>query len=105
MRKDWSMVVNNSLLMLFKEQIENECANMGQQNGLTQRGHFLIWWYFKRFHEFTEAGIEEIFCDGGGDLGIDAIWIDDEEIVHFYQFKNPEDPSKTIPGGEVDKVI
>jgi hypothetical protein len=99
------MAIDNPLLTLFKEQLENEGREIGEKNGLTQRGHVLIWWYFSRLHDFSDAQIEEIFCDGGGDLGIDAIWIDDEEIVHFYQFKNPSDPAKGIATGDVDKVL
>ena len=49
--------------------------------------------------------MQEVLCDGGADLGIDAIWIDDEDLVHIYSFKNFEDPSKVTPAGEVDKTI
>jgi hypothetical protein len=38
-------------------------------------------------------------------LGLDSIWIDEGDLVHFYQFKNPEDPIKGIPAGDVDKTI
>jgi hypothetical protein len=38
-------------------------------------------------------------------LGLDAIWIDDNDLVHFYQFKNPKDPVKGIPAGDVDKTL
>lgn len=93
------------LLSLFKEQLESECAEFAKKFGLPDRGHWLIYWYFIRLHDFNQSGVEEIFCDGGGDLGIDAIWIDDEQLVHFYQFKNPEDPKKGMPGGDVDKVL
>ena len=51
------------------------------------------------------ARVEEVLCDGSGDLGIDAIWIDEDALVHFYNFKNPEDPVKGFPAGEVDKTI
>jgi hypothetical protein len=99
------MTVSNPMVTLFKEQLEAECAQISKTHALTDRGHWLIYWYFKRLHNFTNAEIDEVFCDGGGDLGIDAIWIDDNEFVHFYQFKNPIDASKGIPGGDVDKVI
>ena len=36
----------------------------------------------------SDIEAKEQICDGGGDLGIDAIEIDDEQVV-FYQFKNP----------------
>jgi hypothetical protein len=56
-------------------------------------------------NNLTEDEIDGIFCDGSGDLGIDAIWIDDADLVHFYQFKNPESASNGFPGGDVDKTI
>jgi AIPR protein len=96
---------SNPLLPLFKEQLEAECAALAIKHGLTERGHFLIFWYFIRLKGLTDADVGEIFCDGGGDLGLDAIWIDEGDLVHFYQFKNPHDPAKGIPAGEVDKTI
>jgi hypothetical protein len=93
------------LLALFKEQLEAECASLAAKYGLTQRGHFLNYWYFMRLHNFSDTEVTEVFCDGGGDLGIDSIWIDDDELVHFYQFKNPNDLSKGVPAGEIDKMI
>jgi hypothetical protein len=98
-------VISNPLLPLFKEQLEAECSSLAQKHSLKERGHSLIYWYFIRLHDFTDTEVGEIFCDGGGDLGIDAIWIDESELVHFYQFKNPTDPAKGIPAGDVDKTI
>lgn len=103
------MANDSSILPLFKDQLEAESKAIGQAHGLTERGHLLTWWYFKRLHPIPEEDIASIVCDGGGDLGIDALWIqfddDGEAIVHFYQFKNPEDLRKGIPAGEVDKVL
>lgn len=99
------MATPGPLLSLFKEQLEAECATLAQKNHLDRRGDLLIYWYFTRLKGFTDAEVEEIFCDGSGDLGIDAIWIDDDDLVHFYSFKNPEDPTKNFPAGEVDKTI
>jgi hypothetical protein len=96
---------SNPLLPLFKEQLEAECAALAKKHTLKERGHYLIYWYFMRLKGFTDTEVEEIFCDGGGDLGIDSIWIDEGDLVHFYQFKNPEDPVKGIPAGDVDKTI
>jgi hypothetical protein len=93
------------LLSLFKEQLEAECTKLSAELLLEERGHSLLYWYFKRLHDFSDSETEEVFCDGGGDLGIDALWIDDDEIVHFYQFKNPHNIEKGIPTGDVDKVI
>jgi AIPR protein len=44
-------------------------------------------------------------CDGGSDLGIDAVQIDDDNYVHFYQFKNPENAESSLPAGDVDKLL
>ena len=103
--KGSEMASNNPLLALFKEQLEAECAALSTKHQLKERGHYLIYWYFMRLKGFTDTEVEEIFCDGGGDLGIDTIWIDENDLVHFYQFKNPADAAKGIPAGEVDKTI
>jgi hypothetical protein len=93
-------------LRLFKEQLENESRKLAQQHALTERGHHLIWWYFTALKRYTPEKIGEIFCDGGGDLGIDALDIDSDDHVHFYQFKNPEAlEKKTFGGGDIDRVL
>ena len=51
-----------------------------------------------------EPEIQEDTCDGN-DLGIDSIRIDDEDVVHFYSFKNPERGDKAFPDGDVDKTL
>ena len=99
------MAVTNPLLSLFKEQLEAECAGLREDYGLPKRGDLLIYWYFIRLHNFSDTEVAEIACDGSGDLGIDALWIDDDTFVHFYSFKNPADPTKAFPGGDVDKTI
>jgi hypothetical protein len=99
------VATTNPLLALFKEQLEAECAALADKYQLKERGTYLIYWYFMRLKGFTDTEVGEVFCDGGGDLGIDSIWIDDGDLVHFYQFKNPEDPTKGIPAGDVDKTI
>lgn len=99
------MSMINPLLSLFKGQLENEARAIALQNGLSDRGQSLIWWYFTKLHGMQPAKINEIVCDGSGDIGLDAIFIDDDEYVHFYQFKNPEDPKAGFPGGDVDKIL
>ena len=93
------------MLTLFKGQLESECAKLGTDYELTKRGDWLIWWYFMRLHSFTAEDIEEVYCDGGGDLGLDAIWIDDDDVAHFYNFKNPRNPEDVVDAGEIDKMI
>lgn len=100
-----NVTVTNPLLALFKEQLEAECATLASKHQLKERGHSLIYWYFIRLKGFTDTEVEETFCDGGGDLGIDSIWIDEGDLVHFHQFKNPEDAAKGFPAGDVDKTI
>ena len=103
----WASIMKSqpAILTLFKEQLENESAAIAQKFELGQRGHHLIWWYFTRLHDLSPEEVGGICCDGGGDLGIDAIWIDDEQLVHFYQFKNPVDLSNSFPSGDVDKTL
>jgi hypothetical protein len=101
-----STLPNSSpLLALFKEQLEAECSDIAAKYDLKKRGDRLIYWYFTRLNNFTDTEVNEILCDGSGDLGIDAIWIDDQDFVHFYQFKNPEGSENGFPAGEVDKTI
>lgn len=97
--------MSSPLIPLFKEQLENESRGIAADRGLTKRGDFLSWWYFRRLIGLDDTEIEEILCDGYNDLGIDAIHIDEEQFVHFYQFKNPESIDAGFPAGDVDKVI
>ena len=96
---------NNPLLSLFKEQLENESGTIAAQNGLTERGQYLIWWYFMKLHGMSPARVNEVVCDGSGDIGLDAIYIDSDDYVHFYQFKNPSSQETGFAGGDVDKVL
>ena len=64
------MTMSNPLLPLFKEQLEAECEKIAKAQNLDIRGHVLIYWYFTRLLDFSEAEVAEVFCDGGGDLGI-----------------------------------
>ncbi len=93
------------LVALFKEQLENESSAIANSLGLSKRGDFLIWWYFQKLVGLSETEIGEVVCDGSGDLGIDAIIIDPENYVHFYQFKNPESAEKIMDAGEIDKML
>jgi hypothetical protein len=93
------------IITLFKEQLENESSSLASTNQLTQRGDYLIWWYFTRLVGLEAAEIVEIVCDGAADLGIDAIWIDDNNIVHFFTFKNPTRIEIAFPASEVDKTL
>jgi hypothetical protein len=99
------MTLNSPLLPLFKEQLESEFSEISDKHPGSNRTVLLSYWYFTRLLDLSESDVDEIICDGGGDLGLDAIWIDDDQLVHFYQFKNPLEPAKGIPAGEVDKVL
>src|SRR3990172_12537676 len=93
------------LISLFKEQLEHESRTIAEERGLLKRGDFLNWWYFRRILGLDDTRIEEVLCDGPNDLGIDAIYIDEDSAVHFFQFKNPETINAGFPGGDVDKVL
>jgi hypothetical protein len=100
-----SMSSRNPLLTLFREQLENEARAVASQHELLRRGDALIWWYFSRLTRLSADEIAEVVCDGSNDLGIDAIYIDADDIVHIYQFKHPERIESGFPGGDVDKVL
>ena len=94
-----------ALVSLFKTQLENESSAIATARNLTKRGDYLIWWYFSKIVGLTPEDIESVICDGFNDLGIDAIWIEDASVVHFYNFKNPMDLVDSFPSGEVDKML
>ena len=98
-------VATDTLLNLFKEQLGNQIADIVKTYALDNEGQGLSWWYFMNFHGMNRTEVEEVFCDGSGDLGIDAIFIDTSSRVHFYQFKNPQNLNAGFPTGEVDKVL
>ena len=62
-------------------------------------------WYFSKIFNLSDAEISEIVCDGGNDLGIDAVYIDPDNYVHFFQFKNPESADSVMSAGEIDKML
>ena len=94
-----------ALVPLFKEQLENESQAIATDRGLEKRGDALIWWYFLRLVSLSPAAIQDIVCDGYNDQGIDAVWIDDENTVHFYNFKHPTNIAEAFPSVEVDKLL
>jgi hypothetical protein len=93
------------LVTLFKEQLENESSAIAESLNLRKRGDYLIWWYFTKLLGLTYKEISELVCDGSNDLGIDALFIDNDNYVHFYQFKNPRQPDKIIEAGDIDKML
>ena len=91
------------LLSLFKEQLENESKAIAVERGLLRRGDYLSWWYLRRLWGLEDTRIEEVVCDGPNDLGVDALLIDDDDVVHFFQFKNPESIEAGFPAGDIDR--
>ncbi len=91
-------------LDLFREGLEAECDEFVSAHELENTGQGLIWWYFSELHDMQPADIEAVMCDGSGDLGIDSIYIDESNIVHFYQFKRIKS-DKGFPTGEIDKLL
>jgi hypothetical protein len=63
--------------------------SLAQKLNLKKRGDSLIYWYFTKLQDFSISEMEEVYCDGGGDLGIDSIWIDDDDLVHFMLVRLP----------------
>ena len=55
------MAPANPLLPLFKEQLEAECEKIAKAQNLEIRGHVLIYWYFTRLLDFSEAEVAEVF--------------------------------------------
>lgn len=90
---------------LFKSQLENESQRIFDDNSLPKRGDALIWWYFTKLLGYDEGRIEDIVCDGRGELGLDAIDIDEHNVVHFYQFKHPIKIEASLKLGDVTKTI
>jgi hypothetical protein len=95
-----------ALLELFKEQLENESRGLAESRSLAKRGDYLIWWYFLKLVGATPEDVEEGYCDGFNDYGIDFIRVDDaDSTVHFYNFKNPVSIDDAFPSTEVDKLL
>lgn len=92
------------ILNLFKEQLNNQITAIVNDQDFQNSGYGFAYWFFRHIGNMTDIEAKEQICDGGGDLGIDAIEIDDEEVV-FYQFKNPESVEKSIAAGDIDKMI
>src|SRR3984957_7952151 len=92
------------ILNLFKEQLGNQIASIVAAKGFDTDGYGFAYWYFKHISGMTDIEAKEQICDGGGDLGIDAIEINEEKVV-FYQFKNPKSVEKPIAAGDIDKMI
>jgi hypothetical protein len=94
----------SEILSLFKEQLNNQIKAIVKDQGFNNEGYGFAYWYFRNIRQMGDIEAKEQICDGGGDLGIDAIEIQDEQVV-FYQFKNPESIEKSIGTGEVDKLL
>lgn len=92
------------ILALFKEQLNNQVATIVATHSFATQGYGFAYWYLCNIGGMTDIEAREKICDGGGDLGIDAIEIVDEQVV-FYQFKNPASIEKSVEAGEIDKMI
>lgn len=92
------------ILSLFKEQLNNQIKVIVRDQGFDNEGYGFAYWYFRNIRGMADIEAKDQICDGGGDLGIDAIEIQDEQVV-FYQFKNPGSMEKAVGGGDVDKLL
>lgn len=99
------MTINTpEILSLFKEQLNNQVASIVAAQSFETQGYGFAYWYLRNIGGMTDIEAKDQICDGGGDLGIDAIEIVDEKVV-FYQFKNPKSVERSIEAGEIDKMI
>lgn len=94
----------SEILSLFKEQLNNQIKAFVEDESFDNEGYGFAYWYFRNIRAMTDIEAKDQICDGSGDLGIDAIEIQDEKVV-FYQFKNPTSIEKSIGAGEVDKML
>lgn len=92
------------ILGLFKEQLGNQIDTIVKEQSFDNAGYGFAYWYFRHIGRMTDIESKEQICDGGGDLGIDAIEIDDAQVI-FYQFKNPTAIDKHLAAADVDKMI
>ena len=92
------------ILKLFKEQLNNQIGTIVKEHSFDTQGYGFAYWYLRNVGGMTDIQAKDQICDGGGDLGIDAIEIIDEQVV-FYQFKNPVSAEKSLEAGEIDKLI
>ena len=92
------------ILSLFKEQLGNQISTIVDQLDFDNDGYGFAYWYLRNVGAMTEIEAKEQICDGGGDLGIDAIEISEDEVI-FYQFKNPQSVDKALATGDVDKLL
>lgn len=92
------------ILNLFKEQLGNQIAAIVSEQGFENAGYGFAYWFFRHIGGMTDIEAKEQISDGGGDLGIDAIEIHDD-IVIFYQFKNPVAVDKALATGDIDKML
>lgn len=92
------------ILHLFKGQLDNQINNIVKENSFLTQGYGFAYWYLRNVCGLTDIEAKENICDGGGDLGIDAVVIEND-IVVFYQFKNPKTIEKSLETGEIDKLI
>lgn len=98
------MVSAKAYLSLFKEQLVNQVPEMRKKYGFQTDGEAFGFWFLHKAMGYSEADADDVLCDGGGDLGIDAVVVSEHEVV-FYQFKNPQKIDAGVGAGEVDKLI
>ncbi|MCX2784008.1 AIPR family protein [Microbulbifer thermotolerans] len=94
----------SEILSLFKEQLNNQIKAFVDGESFENEGYGFAYWYFRNIRSMTNIEAKDQICDGSGDLGIDAIEVQDEKVV-FYQFKNPAAIERSIGAGDVDKML
>lgn len=84
----------------MKVELSEYKDNFNYSNESQAFGHFIL----KMLFGLTDEETLECCTDGSDDNGIDAIYIEDKKIVHFFQFKFPAN-SKNITKGVSDEEI
>ena len=88
--------INDFSTRILKENINDFIDLYISQNSAITTGYAFGVWYFKILKGFDTNLILETLTDSRGDRNIDAIYLDHQGLIHFYQFKNPKDITKGI---------
>lgn len=64
--------------------------------GRTESHAFLLW-FLKNYYRLDEIAAVDSVCDGPGDKGVDAIYVDDNlETIDIFQSKLVQNPRRTL---------
>ncbi len=79
-----------------------EIKDNNKYNNISQAyGHFIL----KMLFDLTDEEAYDCCTDGSNDNGIDAIYIEPDKRVHFFQFKFPETEKNISKGVSEDEIL